>query len=59
MPSEAFAPITDGPAAKRAATVQRKKDERRAECLSQIEAQIADGTLVVRQMTIAEHQAPV
>lgn len=44
------------PAQKAAATVLRHKDERRTERLHEIRAQIADGTLVVRQMTDAEHK---
>jgi anti-sigma28 factor (negative regulator of flagellin synthesis) len=43
-------------AAKGAATIQRHKEERRADNLAQIRAQIANGTLVVRQMTIAERK---
>lgn len=52
-------------AAKGVATVRRHKEERRAASLLQIRAQIADGTLVVRQMTpaqltasVAQRQAP-
>jgi hypothetical protein len=37
--------------AKAAATLRRHKEERRVASLSQIQAQIAAGTLVVRQMT--------
>jgi hypothetical protein len=44
------------PAQKGVATVRRHKDERRAELLHDIDAQIANGTLVVRQMTAAEHE---
>jgi hypothetical protein len=44
------------PAQKGVATVRRHKDERRAELLHDIDAQIANGTLVVRQMTDAEHK---
>ena len=43
--------------AKGMATVQRKKEERRVERLAQIDAQIADGTLTIRQMTMAEHES--
>ena len=43
--------------AKGAATVQRHARERRASSLADIRAQIADGTLVVRQMTPAERGA--
>jgi len=45
-------------AAKGAATLRRHKEERRAESLAQISAQIANGTLVVRQMTTEQRQAP-
>jgi hypothetical protein len=48
---------SDGPvssAQKGAATVRRHKQEQRAESLRLIRAQISDGTLVVRQMTVAE-----
>lgn len=44
-------------AAKGVATSQRHRQERRAESLAEIQAQIADGTLVVRQMTTAERRA--
>lgn len=44
-------------AVKAAATVRRHREERRAESLDQIRAQIAAGTLVVRQMTAAQHKA--
>jgi hypothetical protein len=40
---------------KRTATLRRLKAERRSDKLDEIRAQIADGTLVVRQMTSAEH----
>jgi GTP cyclohydrolase III len=55
-------PLLDGDAPrsasqKRAATLLRQKDERRADSLDQIRAQIADGTLVVRHMTVVEHKA--
>jgi hypothetical protein len=43
-------------AAKTAETVKRRKEERRTDKLDQIQDQIADGTLVVRQMTAAEHE---
>lgn len=42
---------------KGAATVRRHKQEQRAESLDQIRAQIADGTLVVRQMTVEQHKS--
>jgi hypothetical protein len=48
--------IATSPAQKGVATVRRHKDERRAELLHDIDAQIANGTLVVRQMTDAEHK---
>jgi hypothetical protein len=41
--------------AKRLATLARRSEERRADGLNQIRDQIAAGTLVVRQMTVAEH----
>jgi hypothetical protein len=41
-------------AAKGVATVLRRKEERRADSLAAMREQIADGTLVVRQMTSAE-----
>lgn len=44
-------------AAKGVATSQRHRQERRAESLAEIQAQIVDGTLVVRQMTTAERRA--
>jgi hypothetical protein len=42
---------------KAAATARRHKEERRAESLHQIKVQTADGTLVVSQMTTAQHEA--
>jgi hypothetical protein len=45
------------PAQKGAATFLRHKDERRADRLHEIRAQIAEGTLVVRRMTDTEHKA--
>jgi len=44
-------------AAKAAQTSLRHKQDRRTEMLEQIRAQLADGTLVVRQMTVAQHAA--
>jgi hypothetical protein len=44
-------------AAKGLATFRRHKEERRADSLAQIRAQIANGTLVVRQMTIEQRKA--
>jgi hypothetical protein len=44
-------------AAKAVATVRRRQAEQRADSLDQIRAQTAAGTLVVRQMTVAEHDA--
>jgi hypothetical protein len=38
------------------ATVRRRKEERRAERVRDIRAQTADGTLVVRHMTDAQHE---
>jgi hypothetical protein len=43
-------------AQKTAATVQRNKAERREERLEDIRTQTADGSLIVRQMTTAEHE---
>jgi hypothetical protein len=40
-----------------AATLLRRRNERRADSLDQIRAQIADGTLVIRQMTPAQQKA--
>jgi hypothetical protein len=40
-----------------AATLLRRRNERRADTLDQMRAQIADGTLVVRQMTPAQQKA--
>jgi hypothetical protein len=51
----AEAPITS--AQKAAATLRRHKDERREDSLREIRAQTAAGTLVVRQMTVAQHEA--
>jgi hypothetical protein len=45
------------PAQRGMATLRRHKDERRAESLRQISAQIADGTLVVRHMTEQQQKA--
>jgi signal transduction histidine kinase len=44
-------------AAKGVATLERHRQERRAESLARMQAQIDDGTLVVRQMTTAERDA--
>ncbi len=44
-------------AVKAAETVRRHQAERRADSLDQIRQQTAAGTLVVRQMTVAEHKA--
>lgn len=44
-------------AQKGAATVKRHKEEQRVERLLDMRAQIADGTLVVRQMTVAQFKA--
>lgn len=44
-------------AAKGAATVRRRREERRAEKLAHIREQITNGTLVVRYMTIAQRNA--
>ncbi len=42
---------------KAAATVRRRKEERRAESLRDIRAQTAAGSLIVRQMTPAQQEA--
>lgn len=42
--------------AKGATTLRRHKKEHRAERLAQIRDQIADGTLVIRQMKITPHE---
>jgi hypothetical protein len=47
-------PVTS--AQKAAETLRRHKDERRADSLRQIRDQTADGTLVVRQMTVAQRE---
>ena len=44
-------------AQKGAATSRRHKAQRRADRLEEIRVQIANGTLVVRQMTVAQHEA--
>jgi hypothetical protein len=43
--------------AEAAATAQRRKEERRAANIAEIRARIADGTLVLGQMTVAQHEA--
>jgi hypothetical protein len=48
------APVSS--AQKAAATLRRHKDERREDSLRQIRAQTEAGTLVVRQMTVAQHE---
>lgn len=45
-------------AAKRRATVERNKAAFRAEKLDEIERQVTEGSLVIRQMTDAERSAP-
>jgi hypothetical protein len=60
MPSESSTLVTEvpiSPAQKAAATRQRHKDELRVHSLDEIRAQIDDGTLVVRQMTVTQHKA--
>jgi hypothetical protein len=42
---------TRATATKRAATLLRRKEERRADRLAQMDAQIADGTLIIRRMS--------
>jgi hypothetical protein len=49
-------PQTPSAAEKAAATRQRRMDEARDDKFTQMRAQVADGTLVIRQMTGAEHQ---
>ncbi len=49
-------PPSTGPANKGAATIRRREQERRAGKLDDMRVQIADGSLVVRQMTVAEHE---
>lgn len=53
--------IAGGPraraATKGAATARRHREERRADRLNEIRAQVADGTLVIRQMTSEQHKA--
>jgi hypothetical protein len=46
-------------AQKSAATVQRRRDERRAERLREIRDQTAAGTLTIRQMTRQEHRGQI
>jgi hypothetical protein len=65
MPSESCNPMLQSlpadarsrAAAKGMATFRRHQEERRADSLAQIRSQIADGTLVVRQMTTAQREA--
>ncbi len=61
VPTATGPPTSDGAPAnsgqKAAATARRHKEERRAESLHQIKVQTADGTLVVSQMTAAQHEA--
>jgi hypothetical protein len=45
-------------AAKRRATVERNKAAFRAEKLCEIQRQVTEGSLVIRQMTDAERSAP-
>jgi hypothetical protein len=60
-PADTSSPVLDDPppttAQKTAATVRRRKEERREESLRQIRAQTADGTLVIRQMTVEQQDA--
>jgi hypothetical protein len=44
-------------AAKRVATIARNKEADRVERLAEIERQVSDGSLVIRQMTAAERAA--
>jgi hypothetical protein len=57
VPPAAAVAKTYSAAAKGVATTRRHKRERRTDALDHIRAQIADGTLVVRQMGAAEHKA--
>jgi hypothetical protein len=41
---------------KRTETIRRRKEERRTEKLDEMREQVADGTLVVRQMTDEERE---
>jgi hypothetical protein len=49
-------PTSTGPANKGAATMRRREQERRATRLDDMRVQIADGSLVIRQMSVAEHE---
>jgi hypothetical protein len=59
MRSLSSAPASPGDSSrlKGATTVQRHRQERRDDKLDEIRAQIANGTLVVRQMTLEEREA--
>lgn len=46
-------------AAKRVATIARNKEADRAERLAEIERQVSEGSLVIRQMTAAERATGV
>ncbi len=46
-------------AAKRVATIARNKEADRTERLAEIERQVSDGSLVIRQMTAAERATGV
>lgn len=59
--SRGFPPVAGAGAplsgiAKGVATVQRRKAERRTDKLELIRAQIADGTLIVRQIALDDHK---
>ena len=58
MPRSLPADARSRAATKGAATLRRHREERRADSLAQIRSQIADGTLVVRQMPVAKRNAP-
>lgn len=57
IPPAAAVAQTHSAAAKGVATTRRHKQEQRTDALAHIRRQVADGTLVVRQMTAAEHKA--
>jgi anti-sigma28 factor (negative regulator of flagellin synthesis) len=57
-PSPSPADVATGAAQKRAATLLRHKQETHADRLEQMRHQIANGTLVVRYMPVAERKAP-
>jgi len=58
--STAPSPLTESAqsrgAKKRSETVRRRIEERRTDKLDQLRAQVADGTLIIRQMTVAQRE---